>query len=163
MDAENLIKQATALRRLLLDRIQLVAANTVEMKRLDAAGRIYATPHWRDGKYLYLLHPGKGDGQRGAREYIGAKREAVHEALTKTWNAKNYDKLELRNQKICGLLMAIERDLERMNRELERLGPLDLATQGNGDFGDTEAPARAEIVTNTMQSDMVTGSAHQVR
>ena len=40
------------------------------MHELKRAGLIYAKPHYRQGKYLYLIYPMK-DGER-RREYIGA-------------------------------------------------------------------------------------------
>jgi hypothetical protein len=65
MDAAEIIERANALKTHLLNTIQEVSYNTSRMKALDDAGRIYATPHWRDGKYLYLLHPGRDQEETG--------------------------------------------------------------------------------------------------
>ena len=54
----------------------------VEIQELEDAGIADATPHYREGKYLYLIYPTHSDGSR-KREYIGVKPEAVQEALAK--------------------------------------------------------------------------------
>jgi hypothetical protein len=52
-----------------------------EIYRLRRLGVVDAKPHYRDGKYLYLIYP-MVDGER-KREYIGADPEKIQEALDK--------------------------------------------------------------------------------
>ena len=75
---------------MLLDRLQRVAHNRAELRRLDGAGRLYATPHWRGGRYLYLIYPTGADGTR-VRQYVGADRAKTAAALTAIANARRYD------------------------------------------------------------------------
>jgi hypothetical protein len=57
MDVAHLIERIDWLRALVLDRAQILERNCVEMMRLDVDGRIYASPYWRGGRYLYLVYP----------------------------------------------------------------------------------------------------------
>jgi hypothetical protein len=61
------------------------------MTALKTAGLIYAAEHWREGKYLYLIHPSR-DGQR-ERKYIGANAEKIAEAKAGMQRAKDFDAL----------------------------------------------------------------------
>lgn len=49
---------------------------------LGATGITNATPHYRDQKYLYLIHPTASDGTR-RREYIGADPARQADALAR--------------------------------------------------------------------------------
>ena len=49
-----------------------------EIAALEQQGATQATEHWREGKYLYLLHPTR-DGKR-VREYIGCNPAKVQAA-----------------------------------------------------------------------------------
>ena len=41
-----------------------------EVTHLEGQGMTDAQPHWREGRYLYLIHPTQADGSR-RREYVG--------------------------------------------------------------------------------------------
>lgn len=76
----------------ILDNLDMLAHNTEqEMAALKTAGVKYATPHYRAGRYLYLIHPQK-DGER-VREYIGADPEKITAALDAINRAHQYDQL----------------------------------------------------------------------
>lgn len=60
------------------------------LKNLEAAGVIRAGIWWKDGKYLYVVHPRyQGDNRR--REYIGADPEKVKTTLDAIERAKQHD------------------------------------------------------------------------
>lgn len=157
MEAGEILKACANLRTLVMDRLQLIAANQTEMKRLDAAGRIYATPHWRDGRYLYLLHPTDTTGRR-QRKYIGAQPEKVAAALTQVNNARQYDELRRQTDRAEAALRLAEHQIRQAIGELSRAAPLDLATVDalNGDSG---APPGRPPVPNGLDSPLVTGRA----
>ncbi|NIP73034.1 MAG: hypothetical protein GWO16_08390 [Gammaproteobacteria bacterium] len=50
-----------------------------EIARLERQGTTAARPHWRAGRYLYLVHPQR-DGRR-RREYVGVNPTRVARAL----------------------------------------------------------------------------------
>jgi hypothetical protein len=53
-----------------------------ELEELEHAGIANAGVHYRDGRYLYLLHSCAGGGTSGRRrEYIGSDPERQKEAL----------------------------------------------------------------------------------
>lgn len=159
--AGEILKRAAWLRSVLLDRIRLVDHNRAELRRLDADGRIYATPHYRAGRYLYLIHPTK-DGER-RRDYIGADPAKVADALRQVDNARNYDALEAEMLRIEGALYAATNQIEAAIRGLELVAPLDLATQGadlvrplSPSVDDSRAHLAADAVTNGINSTVVT-------
>lgn len=127
MDAAKLLQMTKLMQSLLSDRIQLVRHNQLEIQRLAKAGRIYATPHYRAGNYLYLIYPMQ-DGKR-IRKYVGNDPACVAEALAKVQNAKNHDALKAETERIERTLDAVHYQLESMIRELKRLAPLNLVTQ----------------------------------
>lgn len=63
-----------------------------ELNTLSAAGICYATPYYRGGKYLYLIHPSKNYQRK--REYIGADPDAIAAALESIERAKRYDAIK---------------------------------------------------------------------
>lgn len=75
------------------------------MRALKAKGLIYASPHWRDGRYLYLLYP-LVNGKPRRREYIGADPERIEAAQQAIERARQYDTL---NQRLSSLDAAISR------------------------------------------------------
>lgn len=75
------ILQAPAAVQALLEKRRAILE---EMERLEAQGLTDANPHWREGKYLYLIHPTQPDGSR-RREYVGNDPERVGPALA-PWN-----------------------------------------------------------------------------
>lgn len=68
------------------------------MAKLKRSGLIYATEHWRNGQYLYLLHPSKV-GEKRRREYVGADPKRIQLAQAAIQRAKEFDALarELRD------------------------------------------------------------------
>ncbi len=63
-----------------------------EMDEINRLGFCDAKPHYRDGKYLYLIHP-MVDGER-KREYIGADPEKIMDALARIARKDRYEQLE---------------------------------------------------------------------
>jgi len=83
----------------LIDKLDAaIASTTATMKALEVAGLIYAAEHWRDGKYLYLIHPSK-DGRR-ERKYVGADDNKVAEARAGILRGQEYDELATRLRKL---------------------------------------------------------------
>ena len=68
-----------------------LASKQKAMKELQTAGLTYAAEHWRDGKYLYLIHPSR-DGQR-ERKYVGADPAKIAVAQASIRRAGEYDQL----------------------------------------------------------------------
>lgn len=64
-----------------------------EMIHLKTQGMKEANPHWRQGKYLYLIHPTGPDGVR-IREYIGSDPGKVAKALEEVERQRQYEKLQ---------------------------------------------------------------------
>lgn len=75
-----------------------LASKQKTMKELQKAGLTYAAEHWRDGKYLYLIHPSR-DGQR-ERKYVGADPAKIKEAQASIRRAGEYDALSREAVKI---------------------------------------------------------------
>jgi len=148
MDAAEIIEHANALKSHLLAAIQKVSVNTSRMKVLDDAGRIYATPHWRDGKYLYLLHPGRDQDGKRVREYIGANSDRIKETLQKVENARQFDELDRQTRWASQELERVSWQMQTLITDLERMAPRP--------SGDTDGvPGRAPV-TNALDSAVVT-------
>lgn len=71
---------------------------------------VQASPHWRNHKYLYLIHPTRSDGSR-KREYIGADPSNIDTALAKV---SRYEKFEETRKKLSD----VERRLSGACRKL---------------------------------------------
>lgn len=80
-----------------------------EIEMLQALGITHAVPHWRDKKYLYLIHPQVG-GER-KREYIGCDPVKCAEAFGRVERGKQYVKLRRRVDEL-------DRQLHNATREL---------------------------------------------
>jgi len=65
---------------------------------IKRAGLIYATEHWREGRYLYLVHP-QHDGER-KREYVGTDPKKIKAAQDAIARARDYDALAERARQI---------------------------------------------------------------
>jgi hypothetical protein len=78
------------------------------MRTLKAKGLIYASPHWRDGRYLYMLYP-LVNGEPRRREYIGADPERIRAAQQGMERAQQYDML---SQRLNSLDAAVVRAAE---------------------------------------------------
>ena len=68
------------------------------MAQLKRAGLVYATEHWREGRYLYLVHP-QHDGER-KREYVGTDPKKIKAAQDAIARARDYDALAERARQI---------------------------------------------------------------
>ena len=75
-----------------------LASKQKAMNDLQTAGLAYAVEHWRDGKYLYLIHPSR-NGQR-PRKYVGANPAKIAEAQASIRRAGEYDALSQEAVKI---------------------------------------------------------------
>lgn len=167
MDYANMITRTKWLQHVLMDRIQLIAHNRQQMASLENQ-RIYATPHMRAGKYLYLIYPTNKDGSR-VREYIGADKNRIKEALIKVENAKHYDRLAAQNQRTESELSECMWRLSNLIEGLENVAPLDLATENAraeanpspsaAEDGDSTAPSIGAAVANELHSALVTDGA----
>lgn len=84
-----------------------------EITELEELGIVQATPHYREGEYLYLIHPTQPDGSR-KREYIGNKPHNIKVAL---------DRVERFNQhsRKCRELQEVESKIKYIDRELRSL------------------------------------------
>lgn len=73
---------------LALHRLENAASEMLELEQqvhaIEDQGMTDATPWWKDGKYLVMVHPQK-DGER-VREYVGADPSKVQVALCKIEN-----------------------------------------------------------------------------
>ncbi|HSH72819.1 MAG TPA: hypothetical protein VK974_07155 [Methylophilaceae bacterium] len=56
-------------------------------------GTIYAGTTWKDGKYLYLIYPGK-NGEDRQRVYVGSDSDKVAEALAAIERGSQLDKVK---------------------------------------------------------------------
>lgn len=54
---------------------EAISKRAAEIQQLEKEGMINAKKHWRQGKYLYLIHPQR-HGER-VREYIGSDPEKI--------------------------------------------------------------------------------------
>ena len=84
------------------------------MHELKRAGLIYAKPHYRQGKYLYLIYPMK-DGER-RREYIGADPEKIQEALQAINRVHEYEALSSKLARTEGCLSQGQLQLNQLIR-----------------------------------------------
>lgn len=65
-----------------------------QINRLRNLGWVDAKPHYRDGKYLYLIYP-MVNGER-RREYIGADQNKIQDALDAIERKSEIENLENR-------------------------------------------------------------------
>lgn len=86
---EELAYQVPVIVRALMDRHQGIRE---ELEKLEHQGITEASPHWRAGKYLYLIHPTQKDGTR-KREYIGNDSDRVNDALAMIDRSSRYKQL----------------------------------------------------------------------
>jgi hypothetical protein len=87
-----------------------------EIMALELEGTSNASPHWRDGKYLYLVHPME-NGQR-RREYIGNKGNNVENALQTVNRHKTCQQLRRERARVrSNLREYIRRSLDLMSTE----------------------------------------------
>jgi hypothetical protein len=103
------------LQQLLEQRDQLKA----ELQELEDAGIANATPHYREGKYLYLIYPTQRDGSR-ERKYIGNKPEAIEQALAKVERFKIHASKKRELSNIESLLRTADYELNQVLTRLKR-------------------------------------------
>lgn len=72
-----------------------IQAEQEKMRALTEAGLIRAGTWYKNGTYLYLIHPSDGFGYR-KREYVGADPAKVKAALDSIERAKQYDDAKAR-------------------------------------------------------------------
>jgi len=78
----------------LIDKLAAAEKSIIDqMGGLKKQGLIFANPHWRDKKYLYLLYPSQS-GQQRRREYVGTDPAKIEEAEESMRRAKDYATLE---------------------------------------------------------------------
>ena len=132
------------LQALIDDRLNMIRENRAELERLKQAGRIYATPSYKAGKYLYLIYPTQDDGSR-KREYVGADPVKIREALDLIENARRYEELKAETDEIENLMVITERRIKDIENSLERVAPLDLVTKAAHQAQDPSPSVTTEI------------------
>ena len=86
------------------------------MKVLEKNGLVYATEHWRDDRYLYLIYPMTGGDRR--REYVGADSVKIAEARAGIERGREFDELAGRLKQIEGRLQRGAAAIQQAKREL---------------------------------------------
>ncbi len=110
--AEKMLKEASRLPRLIESLAHAHQQIVSRMNDLERAGLIHATPHYRQGKYLYLIHPMK-DGER-RREYIGADPGKIEKALEAVNRVHKYEALSHKLARLEGALSKGRHDLDQL-------------------------------------------------
>jgi hypothetical protein len=86
---------------------------TARLRRLESLGMTDATPHYREGKYLYLIHP-MVNGER-VREYIGADPKRIETALAMVERNRLYhEEVKPDLEKINYLLRSVSQQLYQL-------------------------------------------------
>ncbi len=89
---------------------------TKRIAAIESLGIIDASPYYRDGTYLYLIHPMK-DGKR-EREYIGKDPTKVREALDKVERFKKWQDLQAKLHSLNQSYQSLEHHLQGIQYEL---------------------------------------------
>ena len=122
MDVEDLADRMRAEASKLPELIESLSRNyreiTTRMNELKRAGLIYAKPHYRQGRYLYLIYPMK-DGER-RREYIGADPEKIQEALQAINWVHEYEALSNKLARTEGAFSKAQYELDQLIETLSR-------------------------------------------
>lgn len=87
------------------------------LAELKAQGLIYATEHWKDGKYMTLLYPIK-PGQPRQRKYVGNDPTKVKNAQEQIQRAKEFDLIDRQLQRINSTLSEALRHLSGVTHTL---------------------------------------------
>lgn len=90
-----------------------------QMAELDKAGLIYAAPHWREGKYFYLVYPVKS-GDKRRRDYIGTDTQKIEDAQAAIARGKAYDVLAAQHKRYEGFLIDTRRVLKVLVDDMTR-------------------------------------------
>jgi hypothetical protein len=91
----------------------------LQMDELSKAGLIYASTHWREGKYFYLVYPVKA-GEKRRRDYIGTDKEKIEAAQASIERAKSFDVLALQLKRYGALLSESRRVLKHLVDDMSR-------------------------------------------
>jgi hypothetical protein len=119
-DKDQLINLPTQIAQLLdktlaqLVLLQIHAANLVEL------GIVNASTYYRDGIYLYLVHPTASDGSR-QREYVGKDPSKIAAALARIARREEHFKVTCQIKEIETHLDQVAYNLYAQKRDLERL------------------------------------------
>ncbi len=97
---------------------------TAKLVEIEYQGVINATPYYKDGKYLQLIHP-MTNGER-VREYVGADPEKVQEALAAVERYKAWVELDQERAKYQGILNQIHSELSAVQRSIRSAAQRDL-------------------------------------
>jgi len=87
-----------------------IQTETDEMEKLKRAGLIYAGTWYKAGKYLYLVYPSDGNGDR-KRDYIGADEDKITTALAGIERGQKYNQCKARKE-------ALQSKMNRMKQYL---------------------------------------------
>lgn len=87
------------------------------MKALQKAGLIYASEHWREDKYLYLIYPMQDGARR--REYIGADADRIAAARAGIERGKEFDTLAAKRRALEASVVNGARVLQEAARVLQ--------------------------------------------
>lgn len=105
------------------DLISSFDAATTDLNRqlveLKSLGLIYATEHWKDGKYMTLLYPIR-PGQPRQRKYVGNNPAKVKDAQEQIKRAKEYEAIVQQVQRIDGTLAEALRQLTSVTQSLSK-------------------------------------------
>jgi hypothetical protein len=94
--------------------LQAHAAMLVELGITDAS------TYYRDGVYLYLVHPTASDGSR-QREYVGKDPAKIAAALARINRREEHNQVTRQIKEIENRLNSIAYNLYSQKRDLERL------------------------------------------
>lgn len=92
----------------------------VTIARMKADGTTDAAPHWRERKYLYLIHP-MVNGER-RREYIGADENKIQIALRRI---ERFKKVKQYEQDLAGYYRRCRQAVRLLEEALALLKPPD--------------------------------------
>jgi hypothetical protein len=87
------------------------------MTALQKAGLIYASEHWREDKYLYLIYPMQDGARR--REYIGADADRTAAARAGIERGKEFDTLAAKRRALEASAVNGARVLQEAARVLQ--------------------------------------------
>lgn len=114
--ADKMLAEASRIPRLIESLAGTYRKTVSRMNELRRAGLIHAKPHYRQGKYLYLIYPMK-DGER-RREYIGADPGKIEKALEAVNRVHEYEVLSHELARVEG---ALSMGLVNLNRLVQTL------------------------------------------
>ena len=87
-----------------------------QVEQLTATGVLEATPHWRGGKYLYLMFP---SGSKPPKQYIGVDTLKQNEALADVERYRQREVLQKQLEDKRQLILRTERAIEAISAGLD--------------------------------------------